>query len=151
MTLYVILKYLHVLLAIVAVGFNISYPIWLARAQRDPSNALFVLRGIKTLDDRFANPAYGLLLVLGVAMVFAAGIPWSTFWIDAAIVLYVILVLMAVIGYSPALKGQIAALESGGVASPEYARQGQRSTVFGIALMVDVLIIVFLMVVKPTL
>jgi hypothetical protein len=53
--------------------------------------------------------------------------------------------------YSPTLKKQIAALESSGITSPEYARLSQRGTVVGIVLAVDVLIIVFLMVVKPTL
>jgi len=57
MSLYSILKFFHVLLAIVAVGFNASYGIWLARAAREPQHELHVLRGIKILDDRFANPA----------------------------------------------------------------------------------------------
>src|SRR5438876_8530140 len=108
MSAYVLLKFLHVLLAIVAVGFNMSYPIWLARAQREPEHALYVLRGIKILDDRFANPAYGLLLVLGLAMTFMAGIPLSTFWIAAALVLYVVLVAGGLLVYSPTLKRQIA-------------------------------------------
>jgi uncharacterized membrane protein len=150
-SLYLILKFLHVLLAIIAIGFNASYSIWLARAERDPEHALWVLRGIKVLDDRFANPAYGLLLVLGLAMTFMAGIPLSTFWIAAALVLYVLLVLGGLVIYSPTLKGQIAALESGGPASPEYTRLSQRGTVVGILLAVDVVVIVFLMVVKPTL
>ena len=151
MSLYLLLKFLHVLLAIVAVGFNMSYPIWLARAQREPEQALYVLRGIKTLDDRFANPAYALLLVLGLGMTFMAGIPLSTFWIASTLVLYVALVLVGLLVYSPTLKAQIAALEAGGTASPEYGRLSQRGTVVGILLGVDVLIIVFLMVVKPTL
>src|SRR5947209_20623700 len=100
-SLYLILKFVHVLLAIIAIGFNASYPIWLARAQREPEHALYVLRGIKTLDDRFANPAYALLLVLGLAMTFMAGIPLSTFWIASALVLYVVLVLVALLVYSP--------------------------------------------------
>jgi uncharacterized membrane protein len=151
MSLYLILKYLHVLLAIVAVGFNMSYPIWLSRARREPEHALYVLRGIKTLDDRFANPAYVLLLVLGLAMAFMAGIPLSTFWIAGSLVLYVLLVLIGVLVYSPTLKKQIAALESGGTTSPEFESLSQRGTVVGIVLAVDVLIIIFLMVVKPTL
>ena len=101
------------------------------------------------LDDRFANPAYALLLLLGLAMVFTNGIPITTFWIATALVLYVILVLVALIGYSPTLKKQITALESGGPKSEEYARLNQRSNVIGIVLMLDVIIIVFLMVVKP--
>jgi uncharacterized membrane protein len=151
MSLYVILKFLHVALAIVAVGFNASYPVWFALAQREPAAALVILRGIKTLDDRFANPAYALLLVLGLAMVFTAGIPLTTFWIGAALVLYVVLVLVAVIGYSPTLKRQVAVLADGGPSSPEYARLNQRGNIIGIVLMLDVIVIVFLMVAKPTL
>jgi uncharacterized membrane protein len=150
-SVYLLLKYAHVLLAIVAVGFNASYPIWLARARREPEHALYALRGIKTLDDRFANPAYALLLVLGLAMAFTAGIPLTTFWIAASLVLYVGLVAGGLLVYSPTLKGQIAALEAAGPASPEYRRLGQRGTVVGLALTVDVVLIVFLMVVKPTL
>ena len=88
-SIYLLLKFLHVLLAIIAVGFNASYPIWLGRARHEPEHSLHVLRGIKTLDDRFANPAYALLLVLGLAMTFIAGIPLTTFWIGASLVLYV--------------------------------------------------------------
>jgi len=150
-SLYLILKFVHVLLAIIAIGFNASYPIWLARAQREPEHALYVLRGIKILDDRFANPAYALLLVLGLAMTFMAGIPFSTFWIAAALVLYVVLIVGGLLVYSPTLKAQIAALETSGATSPDYTSLSQRGTVVGILLAVDVVIIVFLMVVKPTL
>jgi uncharacterized membrane protein len=150
-TLYILLKFVHVLLAIIAIGFNASYPIWLARARREPEHALPILRGIKTLDDRFANPCYGLLLVLGLAMTFMAGLPLTTFWIAAALVLYVLLVVGGFAVYSPTLKRQIAALESGGPNSPEYDRLSARGTLVGILLAIDVVVIVFLMVVKPTL
>jgi uncharacterized membrane protein len=149
-SIYLLLKFLHVLLAIVAVGFNASYFVWLARAAQEPEHALYALRGIKTLDDRFANPAYALLLVLGLAMVFIAGIPLTTFWIAAALVLYVLLILVGLLVYSPTLKGQIAAFEAAGPTSPEYLRLGRRGTVVGLVLAVDVVVIVFLMVVKPT-
>jgi hypothetical protein len=55
-------------MAIIAVGFNASYGTWLARAAREPEHQAHVLRGIKVLDDRFANPAYALLLVTGLAV-----------------------------------------------------------------------------------
>jgi uncharacterized membrane protein len=151
MSVYLLLKFVHMLLAIIAIGFNASYPIWLTRAQRDPEHALYVLRGIKILDDRFANPAYALLLVFGLAMTFMAGIPLSTFWIAAALVLYVLLILGGLLVYTPTLKGQIAALEAAGPTSPEYTRLSQRGTIVGIVLAIDVVVIVFLMVVKPTL
>ncbi len=151
MSLYVLLKYLHVVLAIIAIGFNASYGIWLTRVRREPEHALHVLRGIKVLDDRFANPAYGLLLVTGVILVLLSGIPFSTFWIALAIGLYVVLLVVAAAFYSPTLKKQIAVLQSAGVGSDEYARLSRRGTFLGILLAVIVLVIEFVMVVKPTL
>jgi uncharacterized membrane protein len=150
-TLYVLLKFVHVLLAIVAIGFNASYGIWLARAGREPEHALHVLRGIKILDDRFANPAYGLLLITGVGLVFMGQIPFSTFWIASAIVLFVIVVIVAAAIYTPTLRRQIATLESQGATSEEYRRLSSRGRTLGIVLAVLVVAIEFLMVTKPTL
>jgi uncharacterized membrane protein len=151
LTLYSFLKFLHVLLAVVAVGFNASYGIWLARVAKEPEHAPHVLRGIKFLDDRIANPAYGLLLVLGLAMVWEAGIPFSTFWIAASLVLYVVLVIVAVTGYSPALRRQVALAEAGRVDSDEYRQAARRGGISGGILGVIVVIIIFFMVTKPTL
>src|ERR671910_292616 len=94
LTTYTFFKFLHVLMAIVAVGFNATYGIWLARAAREPEHRGHVLRGIKVLDDRFANPAYALLLVTGLIMVFDADIPLTTFWIATALGLYVVAVIL---------------------------------------------------------
>ena len=149
MTLYTALKLLHIVLVAVAVGFNVSYGIWLARAGRQPDHLAWTLRGIKILDDRFANPAYGLLLITGIAMVFVGGYPLTTFWIDAAIVVYVLLVLMAIFLYSPALREQIATLDRHGVESPEYRSVASRARITGIAVVIPVLIILYLMVFKP--
>jgi uncharacterized membrane protein len=151
LTLYSFLKFLHVLLAVVAVGFNASYGIWLARVAREPAHATFVLRGIKVLDDRFANPAYALLLVLGLAMVWQAGIPFSTFWIAASLVLYVVLVVLAIVGYSPALRQQVALAEAGRMDSDEYRQVAKRGGMIGGILGVIVVVIIFFMVTKPTL
>ena len=86
------LKFIHVLLAIVAVGFNASYGLWLARAAKAPqATQSYVLRTIKFIDDRIANPAYGLLALTGLFMVFSAGIPFSRLWIALAIGLYLVL------------------------------------------------------------
>ena len=42
-TVYILLKYLHVLLAIIAIGFNATYAIWIARAARQPEHLSIVL------------------------------------------------------------------------------------------------------------
>jgi uncharacterized membrane protein len=58
MSTYTWLKLAHILSAIVAVGTNLTYFLWLARAKRDPEHGQYVLRGIKALDAKLANPAY---------------------------------------------------------------------------------------------
>jgi uncharacterized membrane protein len=150
MSLYRFLKFLHVLLAIIAVGFNASYGIWLARATRDREHALPILRGIKTLDDRFANPAYGLLLVTGVAMLIVGDISPSTFWIATSLVLYVVMVVLGLAFYTPILRRQNAMAAAGQVQTEEYGRLARRGAAIGGVLAVLVVVIVFLMVTKPT-
>ncbi len=151
MSLYLILKWLHVVMAIVAIGANITYGVWLARAQRNPEHLAFAVRGVKILDDRVANPAYGLLLVTGVITAFVGGLPLTTPWILAALVLYVVLVLLAVFLYTPTLRQQVQFAEAGQGQSTDYAALARRGTVVGIAMAVIALAITFLMVVKPSL
>ena len=148
-TAFDLLKFVHVILAIVAIGFNASYGIWLARAAREPEHAAHVLRGIKILDDRFANPAYGLLLVTGVGLTFMRPYPFSSFWIVASLVLFVLVVIMAAAMYTPTLRKQIAVVESQGPASEEYASLTRRGRNLGIVLAVLVVAIEFLMVTRP--
>jgi uncharacterized membrane protein len=154
--LYTTLKFVHILLAVVALGFNASYGILLGRAAREPEHELHVLRTVKVLDDRFANPAYGLLLVTGVTMVLIAPAwtftdPSTSLWIEIALGLYLILLLGGAVMYTPTLRRQIAVLESEGPASPEYRRLSNRGRAIGVSLAVVVVAIVAMMVFKPTL
>jgi len=144
------IKFIHVLLAIVAVGFNASYGIWLARAAKAPqATQSYVLRTIKFLDDRVANPAYGLLLITGFIMALSAGIPFSRLWIAAAIGLWLVLLFVGLGIYTPTLRDQIRVLESEGPGSDEYQRLAARGRSVGIVLGIIVVVIVFLMVTKP--
>lgn len=148
---YEVIKFFHVLLAIVAVGFNATYGIWLARAAKEPEHEAFTLRGVKLLDDRFANPAYALLLVTGLLMVWVGDLDLTQFWLLAALVLYAVAVGLGLLVYTPTLRQQIAALGSSGAASAEFQTLSKRGTTVGIVLAIDVIVIVFLMVTKPTL
>jgi uncharacterized membrane protein len=150
-TVYTLTKFLHVVLAIIAVGFNASYGIWIVRSVRDPEHIGFAMRTIKFLDDRFANPAYGLLLLTGLFMTFNAGYPLSTFWIAAALVLYFLVLVLAFVVISPNFRAQLRALETAGPASAEFRAAAARGRTFGILVSVLVVAIVFLMVTKPTL
>ncbi|MEP6693274.1 MAG: DUF2269 family protein [Chloroflexota bacterium] len=143
-------KFIHVLLAITAVGFNASYGIWLARAAKAPqATQSYVLRTIKFLDDRIANPAYGLLLITGLFMVFNAGIPVSRLWLAAGIGLWLVVMFVGLGVYTPTLRDQIRVLESEGPGSEEYRRLSARGRTTGIVLGILVIVIVFLMVTKP--
>lgn len=148
---YEILKFLQVVLAIIAVGFNASYGVWLARAARERDHEAFALRGVKVLDDRFANPAYGLLLVTGLLMLWVGDLDLTQFWLLAALVLYAVAIGVGLFVYTPTLRNQISVLASSGPTSPEFEALARRGTTVGIVLAVDVIAIVFLMVTKPVL
>jgi uncharacterized membrane protein len=147
--LYLLLKWLHVLAAIVAVGANVTYGMWIARASRNPEALSFTLRGIKLIDDRVANPAYGLVLVTGLLMVFVGRLPLTTPWLLTAFILYVLVVLVGLLGYTPTLRRQIQLLDSEGFQSPNYQALTRRGTRLGAVLAFLVIVIVYLMVVKP--
>jgi uncharacterized membrane protein len=147
---FTIIKYIHILMAIVAVGFNASYGIWLRRAATRPESEPFALRTIKILDDRFANPAYAVLLITGLIMVAISGYAITTLWILLALILYAIVGLLAALVYTPTLRKQIQVLESEGADSATYRALSNRGRIVGILTGVIVLGIVFLMVTKPT-
>ena len=148
-TLYTGLKFVHVLAAIVAVGTNVTYGVWLTRARHSPENELFALRGIKFLDDRVANPAYGVLLIAGILTVLEGHWSFGQLWIVLGIVGYVLVVAIAVAIFTPSLRGQIEVLGSDGRESPRYRELGKRVQMSGAILGVLVIAIVFVMVTKP--
>ena len=143
------LKTLHIFLAIVAVGFNISYGIWQARATREPEHMGYALRGIKFLDDRVANPAYAGILLAGIGLVLTGPYRFETLWVAVSIGLYLLMGVVAITLYSPTLKSQIAAYESGGAGSAEFMQLTGRSRMLGALLGLIVAAIIVLMVVKP--
>jgi hypothetical protein len=150
-TVYTTVKLVHILLAIAAVGFNASYAIWLIRVRKHPEHLEFVLRNVKFLDDYIANPAYILLLVSGLAMVFL--LPWNilaSFWLEAALVLWLLAMLLGYGVYTPTLSRQIKVLAAKGAQDEQYLWLDRRGTLVGQALGVIVLVIVGLMVFKPT-
>jgi uncharacterized membrane protein len=146
---FLIVKYIHILSAIVAVGLNISYAIWILRAQREPAHTAFALKGIKFLDDRIANPAYGLLLLSGLLMVVLLPIPITTLWIVIALVLYAVLLVVAITQYTPTLRNQIKLAEAGDTTSAEFRGLARRGQLLGQTLGLIVLVILAMMVFKP--
>ncbi len=147
-TWYLLLKYLHVLLAITAVGSNITYGVWKTLGAREPAHAPFALRGIAFIDNRVANPAYGLLLITGLVLL-AVGEVGFRGWVIAALILFALLIVVAVGFYSRVVRQQIKVMDAEGVASVAFKRLDSQAMTYGIISLVIALLIVFLMVVKP--
>ena len=149
MDAYVLVKFVHVLSAIIALGFNASYGFWLGRAGNDERVLPFALSTLRIVDN-VANGFYGLLLVTGLSMVFLHQLDLRTFWIGAALVLYVLAVLVGIVAYRPVLARQRAALAASGASSGDFQRASAQGRTLGIVTALIVVVIVFLMVTKPT-
>src|SRR5512146_3293707 len=135
-----ILKFIHVLAAITAVGANVTYGIWIARASRQPQNLPFVLDNIRLIDNRVANPCYALLLLSGLTMVFTIPLPLTTPWLLTALVIYILMGVTGALVYSPVVKRQIQILEKEGFQSAEYQAVARRSTQIGIVVVALVVV-----------
>lgn len=145
---FLLLKLIHVVSAIVAVGANVTYTFWLARAQRDRVHLVFVIETIRALDRRIAIPAYVLLLASGVLMVLNGAYSFTTGWIVAAIGLYVLTFALGIAAFGPTVRRQLAEArrDRSSSAYADLARADQRLTVVTLGL---VGVIVVLMVTKP--
>lgn len=143
-----ILLLIHVLSAIVAVGANLTYAIWFRAAGADQDRLVFVIRTVRTIDSRMANPAYIVLLITGVLMVLGGAYSFTTGWILAAIGLYIATAVIGIAAFGPAIRRQLAEAERD-VRSPAYQAAASRTTTLGLITTVLVLLIVVLMVTKP--
>lgn len=146
---YLPLKLVHVLSAVVAVGTNVTYFVWLAVMKgQAPTQQAFALETIRKLDARLANPAYGILPLTGVIMVLISdGLGFTTFWIAVAIGLYVLVGVLAGGFFAPSLRRQ--AELAGEAGSNAYDAAARRTTTTGLLTMLPVAAILYLMVLKP--
>jgi uncharacterized membrane protein len=149
--LFLMLKWIHVLAAIIAVGANFTYGTWIVRASREPRVLPFILQNISYLDRRVVNPSYAVLLATGLTMACTVRIPLTTPWLLTSMILYVLAALMGIFAYAPLSRRQRKILETDGFESPAYGAIARKGRLLGITVTLDVLIIVFLMVVKPPL
>lgn len=145
---FLLLTLVHVAAAIVAVGANVTYAVWMSRAHRDRAHLVFVIETIRVLDRRLALPAYALVLLTGVVMVARGAYSFTTGWIVAAIGLYLVAVVVGIVAFSPTIRRQLAEAkrDPSSVAYAEFARRNDVLTVVTLAI---VAAIVVLMVTKP--
>jgi Predicted integral membrane protein (DUF2269) len=147
---YDILKYIHILAAIVAVGANITYGAWSVRSRREPAHLAFTIKGIQFLDNRIANPAYGVLFLTGVLMVIVGGIGLKL-WVVVAVILFVAIAVIGFAYFTPLVRRQLALVDAGDASSAEFERLARRNAMIGPILGLLVLIILGMMVFQPSL
>jgi uncharacterized membrane protein len=145
---FLLLKLAHVASAIVAIGANVTYAIWMSRAHRDRAHLVFVIETIRFLDRRLALPAYGLVLLTGIVMVARGVYSFTTGWIAAAIGLYLVAVVVGIVAFSPTIRRQLAEARRD-ASSPAYAELAHRNKVLTLVTLTVVGAIVVLMVTKP--
>ncbi len=150
MQIYLVFLVIHVLAVISAVGANATYQFWYSRAGRDRDKLVWVIESVRLLDRRIANPSYIVVLVAGVAMVLTGPFSFEATWIAASIVLYIVVAAIGALLYAPAMR-RMQALAEADPTSAEYDAAARRSRMLGGLAMLLVLVIVVLMVVKPTL
>lgn len=149
MSAYLLLKLAHVLLAVLAIGANLTYALWLRLGEREPEHLPYTIRGIRAIDRRVTNPAYALLLVTGLAMALLSGIPLTQMWLMLAIAIYVAAAVLGYFVFGPVVRSELVALERGGARDSEYFRLRGRARTLGVITTAMVLTILALMVVKP--
>ena len=143
------LKLVHVAAAIVAVGANVTYAVWMSRAHRDRDHLVFVIETIRVLDRRLALPAYVVLLVTGVLMVAGGAYSFTTGWIAAAIALYLLAVVIGIVAFGPTVRRQLAEARRDPT-SAAYGELARRNNLLTVITLAVVATIVVLMVTKPS-
>lgn len=149
MSLVALLLFAHIFLALVAIGGNLTYTLWLRLGEREPEHLAYTIRGIRAIDRRVANPAYALLFVTGIALVLVTGIPLTTGWLAVAIAIYVAAAILGYFVFGPVVRAELAALERDGVGAAEYLRRRSQARSLAIVTTTMLLVILALMVTKP--
>lgn len=146
--LLLVLKLVHIVAAMLAVGTNATAVFWLRAGGRDPERLRFAISGIRRLDREVAIPAFGLLFITGVLMVVFGIYDFTQGWILLAIVLYLGLAVAGMTVMGPALKRVIAEAERDPNGEP-FERAERASMRYTLGSLGVLLVIVALMVIKP--
>jgi len=145
---YMLLKVLHILLAIVAVGFSISFGIIMATAAGNLDATRFSLRLIARLE-RMTRIGFIGLILSGLALGGMGEVSWHALWFTGSLVISLVAFTVAMTVAVPTLRAQIALAAQPAPPMDELKRLSGRSRVVGMTLGLMSLTILFLMVLKP--
>ena len=144
---YLLLKYLHILVAILALGSSAGLGVLLEFYGSHPKQGPQFLRAIGRLVQYLVIPGYVLVLVTGLGMVHVAW-PLTTKWLQAALALWV-LGLALLTCFLPVLRKQLRLLEADGPDTASYKRVSLLGRGLGAGLGLVVMVMLYLMVFKP--
>lgn len=149
------LLFLHVMGAILAFGPTFAYSIMGAMAGREPQHANFSARQTEAIGNKLVYPLAIFQGISGVLLILATSIDLkSATWLAAGIVLYAIALVYALTIQRNALLRLIELSSTppapGTAPSPEIPATVKKIQRGGMLLGVLIVIIVFLMVTKPT-
>jgi uncharacterized membrane protein len=149
--LYNTLKFLHILLTIIAVGYSMSFGLILSRAAKANQDGRELKYALKTvrLMSRIANVCLVLVALIGVGMVHLQGYSWAAKWIHGSAALFLIVLALGILGQAPMAKRRMAILEARGPSDPEFIKLSKRSAMLGGIAGLITLTIIWLMVAKP--
>ncbi len=146
--MYLLLKWLHVLSAIFAVGANATYVVWLRLADQEKGAKPFALKGIMRLEN-VALPFYLFLLLSGLVMIFVSGIPWTTPWVLSSLILYFAMAFLGGKVFGSALRKQIELADK--PQSAAYLAAEKYGIRVGLLILLIAVVIEYLMTTKPPL
>lgn len=148
--MYLTLKFLHVFLTIIAVGFTATFGLIMARAAKggpDGREVKFALETLRLMGI-IAHVCFFLILVTGVGMVQVAGFPWYG-WIKWSIAIFTFNFVIGLFVLAPSVSKRLMILSARGMADPEFIALSKRGAALGGVLSLLTLVILWLMIAKP--
>jgi uncharacterized membrane protein SirB2 len=148
---------LHVLGAVVAFGPTFSFSLIGAMGGREPQHANFATRVTSAVSDRLVIPVALTMPITGVAMILVAGINLTApqyRWLGVAIIVYVVILAYALLVQRPTVARLVALTSAPPPAGasgppPEVPAVVRRIQLGGMFTGAGIVLILFLMVVKP--
>jgi hypothetical protein len=149
------LLFLHVLAAIVAIGPNFAYSTIRGMGRKEPQHANFGTRITHLISARLVYPVGLVIPATGLSIIGLLGIDLTSrafWWLDVAIVIYAAVYVYSFFVQRPIVERIIELTSSpppSGGPPPELPPLAARAQRGGTAMLIALVIVAFLMVVKP--
>lgn len=154
MSLFTLVLFLHVALAIVAFGASFGFPFIFSLAAKEPAHLNFALRATEAVVSRLMTPAFVVMPFLGLWLIYISPFQWDLWrseWLVTSIGIYTAAFFYGALVQGPVSKRLIAL--TGGQPKPEdlpeIQRLAKRAQIGGMLLGIAVIVIALLMVWKP--